>query len=186
MSLLIYSGLLYLLGISIILTLKPEIMFSKEGNWKEFGLGRSKAHYTWMPFWLFAILWAILSYVIILVIASHTGLGGVNVNTEVSVSNNTIEPENVSMKAMSPVPPNVPKKKPTSMEDMKKGYYTKDEIDKTIYEIKKNIILQGPIIAEFIVSDYLAKLFNYSYDSYQNMPVYSRPLYDDIEKTEIM
>jgi hypothetical protein len=143
MSLLIYSGLLYLLGISIILTLKPEIMFSKEGNWKEFGLGRSKAHYTWMPFWLFAILWAILSYVIILVIASHTGLGGVNVNTEVSVSNNTIEPENVSMKAMSPVPPNVPKKKPTSMEDMKKGYYILDT-NETMKNGSPKYIYLGP------------------------------------------
>ena len=66
MSLLIYSGLLYLFGISIILTLKPELMFSKEGIWKEFGLGR--ANRTWMPFWLFAIAWAILSYLIVLVI----------------------------------------------------------------------------------------------------------------------
>ena len=48
MSLLIYSGLLYLAGISIILILKPELMFAKDGTWKEFGLGRNKQKYTWM------------------------------------------------------------------------------------------------------------------------------------------
>jgi hypothetical protein len=143
MSLLIYSGLLYLLGISIVLTFKPEVMFTKEGNWKEFGLGRSKVRYTWMPFWLFAILWAILSYMIILVIASHTGLGGVNVNKEVSISNDTIEPENVSMKAMSPVPPNIPKKRPSSLEEMKKGYYILDTNETMKRGIPKYIYL-GP------------------------------------------
>jgi len=68
MSLLIYSGLLYLGGISIVLALKPDIMFSADGNWKEFGLGRSREKYTWFPFWLFAILWAMISYAIILII----------------------------------------------------------------------------------------------------------------------
>ncbi len=143
MSLLIYSGLLYLLGISIILTFKPEVMFTKEGNWKEFGLGRSKARYTWMPFWLFAILWAILSYLFVLIIASHTGLAGVTENTEISISKDTIEPENVSMKAMSPVPPNVPKKKPNSMGDMKKGYYILDTNETMKKGIPKYIYL-GP------------------------------------------
>ena len=66
MMLLIYSGLLYLLGISIILSIKPKLMFSKDGNWKEFGLGRHPDKYTWMPFWLFTIIWAILSYTIVL------------------------------------------------------------------------------------------------------------------------
>ena len=68
MYLLIYSGLLYLLGISIVLMLKPEIMFSADGKWKEFGIGRAKERYTWLPFWLFAIMWAIMSYMMVLVI----------------------------------------------------------------------------------------------------------------------
>jgi hypothetical protein len=67
MSLLIYAGLLYLAGISIILILKPDLMFGKDGTWKEFGLGRNKEKYTWLPFWLFAIIWSIVSYIIILV-----------------------------------------------------------------------------------------------------------------------
>lgn len=147
MSLLIYSGLLYLLGVSIILAFKPEIMFTKDGNWKEFGLGRSKARYTWMPFWLFAILWAILSYVIVLVIAGNTGLAGVSVNKEVSVATNIIEPENVSMKAMTPPRPNGSvksiQKKPTSTSEMKKGYYILDTNETMKRGIPKYIYL-GP------------------------------------------
>jgi len=143
MSLLIYSGLLYLLGISIILTFKPEVMFTKEGNWKEFGLGRSKLRYTWMPFWLFAILWAILSYLFVLIIASYTGLGGVTENTEISISKDTIEPENISMKAMSPVRQSSLKKKPNSMGDMKKGYYILDTNETMKKGIPKYIYL-GP------------------------------------------
>lgn len=142
MSLLIYSGLLYLLGISIVLAFKPEIMFTKEGNWKEFGLGRVKTRYTWLPFWLFAILWAILSYLIVLVIASHTGLAGVTANSEVPITTNTIEPENVSMKAMTPVR-SEPNKRPTTMGDMKNGYYILDTNETMKKGIPKYIYL-GP------------------------------------------
>ena len=119
MSLLIYSGLLYLLGISIILFYRPELMFTEDGNWKEFGLGRNRKQYTWLPFWLFAIMWAILSYIVVLVIASHM-IQPVAM-TEINVSAEMIEPVNVSTKA-----PTVPKKKPVSMNDMKSGYYILD------------------------------------------------------------
>ena len=148
MSLLIYSGLLYLLGVSVILALKPELMFSKDGNWKEFGIGRNHIKYTWMPFWLFAIIWAIISYLIVLVIASNTGLGGVTNNTEVSVANIQIEPENVVM-----VPNNKSqnKNKPSkfntnvmpSIEDMEKGYYLLDTNESIKRGIPKYVYL-GP------------------------------------------
>jgi hypothetical protein len=121
MSLLIYSGLLYLLGISIILFYRPELMFTEDGNWKEFGLGRNRKQYTWLPFWLFAIMWAILSYIVVLVIVSH--ITEPVAMTEINVSAEMIEPVNVSTKAMSA---NVPKKKPVSMNDMKSGYYILD------------------------------------------------------------
>lgn len=127
MSLLIYAGLLYLLGISVVLILKPELMFAKDGTWKEFGLGRNKYKYTWMPFWLFSIMWAIISYIIILVIASSTGLGGVSNNVDIPIQNEIIEPENVSMKSMTPVlSNNMSKKRPTSVDEMKPGYYILD------------------------------------------------------------
>ena len=121
MSLLIYAGLLYLLGISIVLMIKPEIMFSQDGNWKEFGLGRSKNRYTWMPFWLFSILWAILSYLLILIVASHTGIGGVKNNTDITIEHRVVEPQEISMKY-----PNMLKKKPRNNIDIEEGYYVID------------------------------------------------------------
>jgi hypothetical protein len=87
MSLLIYSGLLYLFGISIVLAFKPELMFSKDGNWKEFGIGRNREKYTWMPFWLFAIMWAILSYIMVLVFIG-TPMEEIN-GTNIPFSNNS-------------------------------------------------------------------------------------------------
>lgn len=148
MSLLIYSGLLYLIGISIILMLKPELMFSKDGAWKEFGLGRDKQTHTWLPFWLFAIMWAIISYIIILVIAGYTGLGGVTNNTanvinksdsskQLEIPEEVMEPEFVSTKSMTPV--SLGKKKT----DMQKGYYILD-MNETMKKGMPKYIYLGP------------------------------------------
>lgn len=145
MTLLIYSGLLYLIGISIILIKKPELMFAKDGSWKEFGLGRNKNKYTWLPFWLFAIMWAIISYIIVLAVASSTGLGGVSNNADIPVQNESIEPENISMKSMVPASLNVNgiKKKPNTANDMKPGYYILDTNETMKKGIPKYIYL-GP------------------------------------------
>ena len=142
MSLLIYSGLLYLVGISIVLAFKPECMFSKDGNWKEFGLGRNSAKYTWIPFWLFAILWAIVSYTIVLVIASNTGIAGVtNKEPVVNVQQDVIEPQNLSMKSMKPV--SFESAKPKSVNEMKKGYYILD-VNETVNKGIPKYIYLGP------------------------------------------
>jgi hypothetical protein len=61
---LIVAGLLYLTGIAVVLVLKPQYMFREDGRWKEFGIGRDPKNFTYMPFWLFAIIWAIMSYVL--------------------------------------------------------------------------------------------------------------------------
>lgn len=112
MSLLIYSGLLYLIGISVILAFKPLLMFSKDGKWKEFGIGRSRERYTWMPFWLFAIIWAIISYTIVLIIADR-GLNATNTTNEsmIDTENNMEELVNLTKKSKS------------SNKSIKKGYY---------------------------------------------------------------
>jgi hypothetical protein len=62
---LIVAGLLYLTGIAVILVIKPQYMFRKDGRWKEFGIGRDPESFTNVPFWLFAIIWAILSYILV-------------------------------------------------------------------------------------------------------------------------
>lgn len=38
-------------------------MFRDDGRWKEFGIGRDPEYFTYCPFWLFTIVWAIISYV---------------------------------------------------------------------------------------------------------------------------
>lgn len=119
-------------------------MFTKDGDWKEFGLGRNKDKYTWMPFWLFAVMWAMISYVIVLVIASNTGLGGVKNNADISLSAEEIEPENVSMKPMTPIASlNGPAKKKVSTNEMKSGYYILDTNETMKRGIPKYIYL-GP------------------------------------------
>jgi len=64
------AGLLYLVGVSAILVLKPTLMFTEEGDWKEFGIGRNVKTHTWMPFWFFAILWALTSYIVVIIVFS--------------------------------------------------------------------------------------------------------------------
>lgn len=144
MYLLISSGILYLIGISIVLMLKPELMFSADGKWKEFGIGRSKDKYTWLPFWLFAVMWAIISYMIVLVIASHTQLDVESVENNVSVmpTNDVILPENITTKSLEPTPITNSKKKITS-QNMKPGYYILNEAETMKKGVPKYIYL-GP------------------------------------------
>ena len=65
---LIVAGLIYLTGIAVILVIKPQYMFREDGRWKEFGIGRDPENFTHVPFWLFAIIWAIISYVTVTLI----------------------------------------------------------------------------------------------------------------------
>ncbi len=76
MRLLIFSGLLYLAGVALVLMLRPSLMFTEDGIWKEFGIGKNPNAYTWMPFWLFCILWSILSYLICVLLADSGVLPG--------------------------------------------------------------------------------------------------------------
>lgn len=76
MRLLIFSGILYLAGVAVVLILRPSLMFTDDGIWKEFGIGRSPNTHTWMPFWLFCILWAILSYLFCVLLADGGLLPG--------------------------------------------------------------------------------------------------------------
>ena len=137
-----YSGALYLIGISIILVLRPELMFSKEGTWKEFGLGRDKAKYTWMPFWLFSIIWAILSYMLVLMVAGSNGLPGVSV--ENSVETNYIERVStlpgLDEESLNNMSKTIRRKYST---DMKPGYYILDA-EETIKRGVPKYVFLGP------------------------------------------
>ena len=75
MERLLAAGLLYLIVVAIVLAIKPNMMFTKEGAWKEFGIGRNPATHTWMPFWLFATLWSLVSYIIVVLVFAVMGWG---------------------------------------------------------------------------------------------------------------
>ncbi len=100
-------------------------MFADNGKWKEFGLGRNNQYYTWMPFWLFAIMWAILSYLLVLIIASL--FGSSDDDKSISVSLEEIQPENITKKSLQPVLDesikSIKKKQSSAIGDMKPGYY---------------------------------------------------------------
>lgn len=119
----LFGGLLYLAGAVIILMIKPQLMFTEEGNWKEFGIGRNIRTHTWMPFWLFCILWALLSYALISVF-----IRAISANE----FNNTITNENISnlelrrnrgLRASMTVPPANNNKRRSAFGDFEPGYY---------------------------------------------------------------
>jgi hypothetical protein len=64
----IIAGAVYLIGVGVVLVLRPAFMFTPDGNWKEFGIGQRDDRYTPFPFWLFCLTWALLSYILILVL----------------------------------------------------------------------------------------------------------------------
>jgi hypothetical protein len=131
MKLLLYSGLLYLAGIAIVMVIRPTVMFRPDGTWKEFGIGRNPAYYTWLPFWLFAIVWAILSYLLVLLLAGANVLPGVNaVSNEGPVNGNlSSAPISSPLEAVNEVidleeaPPSVRRKVVRTVNEMKPGYY---------------------------------------------------------------
>jgi hypothetical protein len=57
-----WACLIYLVGVGIVLYIRPSSMFRPGGTWREFGLGDSESC-TLFPFWMFSIVWAIFSYV---------------------------------------------------------------------------------------------------------------------------
>ena len=63
MTVIVIAVAIYILGVAAVLFFRPSFMFSAQtGAWKEFGLSKSEA-FTLLPFWMFAVIWAIISYV---------------------------------------------------------------------------------------------------------------------------
>ena len=61
------AGIVYLTGISIVLAIRPSYMFTPDGLWKEFGIEKGN-EYTLCPFWLFCIVWALVSYFLVIAV----------------------------------------------------------------------------------------------------------------------
>ncbi len=87
----IISGVVYLVGVGIVLVVRPSFMFTPDGGWKEFGIGKNEDHYTPFPFWLFCIVLALVTYVIVvmLVPSSASSLANNSRNRNTNVRANT-------------------------------------------------------------------------------------------------
>jgi hypothetical protein len=105
MKLLIYAGILYLAGIGAMLLARPTLVFREDGSWKEFGVGRDPEYYTWMPFWLFAVLWAVMSYMLTLLLASANLLPGITTLEEQYSTGLTARQRRQAMSELDETPP---------------------------------------------------------------------------------
>ena len=124
---LLAAGILYLIVIAIILTIKPQFMFTDDGTWKEFGVGRNSGTHTWMPFWLFAILSALISYILIILIfcmfnldADGESVGPLPKQTRKTVIDEVVEvePDDVELEIIKP------KRRARAVpKEMEEGYY---------------------------------------------------------------
>jgi hypothetical protein len=140
MKQLLWSGLLYLVGVATLLVTKPSLMFTEEGHWKEFGIGRDERYYTWMPFWLFAIMWAIISYLIVSTVFGSAESVSINVSESVPVT---------SVESMTEV---VSQPKVKKANEMKPGYYVLDTEATAKKGIPKYIYL-GPEAPELVYNE---------------------------------
>jgi hypothetical protein len=123
---LLAAGIVYLIVIAIILTIKPAFMFTEDGTWKEFGIGRNPSTHTWMPFWLFAILSALVSYIGIILIFYIFNLNGEDIvpaptgkSKRMTVLDEVVdvEPEDVEIEVVKP------KRRARAAKEMEEGYY---------------------------------------------------------------
>lgn len=73
-----------MVGMATVLLIKPSFMFNSNGDWKEFGVGRNPATHTVLPVWLFAVLWALLSYVLVSLIFIAYKIPSSSVDIEVT------------------------------------------------------------------------------------------------------
>ena len=134
MRLLVFSGILYLAGVAIVLMLRPTLMFTADGVWKEFGIGKNEETHTWMPFWLFCVGWAILSYLLVVLLADSGILPGL------WVSHVEVDQQMVSQQQENMI--SVPKNKAMN-KGMKPGYYMLNTEGSGIEGVPKYIYL-GP------------------------------------------
>lgn len=71
--------ILYLLGIVVVLFLRPTVMFHPDGRWKEFDLQTETG--TLFPVWLFCIVWAVVCYFLVSLVVDDDDIGTLNIAT---------------------------------------------------------------------------------------------------------
>lgn len=150
MRVLLLSAILYLTGVALVLFLRPKLMFHPDGRWKEFGTGT--ADHTIFPFWLFCVLWGVLSYLITSLFVSEP-ISGAGISAPAAVAA-TVASQQLSLRETEPpedlVMPLPPKTRGRNYEsvaaeaaegNMKPGYYVLDPKGSGIDGIPKYIYI---------------------------------------------
>jgi hypothetical protein len=95
----VLSGIVYLLGVGVVLYTKPTLMFTPDGQWKEFGIGQREDRYSPFPFWLFCLVWAATSYILVTLVSgiqqnqnqNQKSIRRRNVSADIDYENNTYD-----------------------------------------------------------------------------------------------
>jgi hypothetical protein len=126
MRVLLYSAVLYLFGIALVLYFRPELMFKRNGQWKEFGVNGLET--TYFPFWLFCIIWAVVAHGLIRIFYSEADVSVVQ--SAATMASLTAQAHTSTTAAsLPPIPP--PASGPT--EEAAPGYY---KLDKALFKKK--------------------------------------------------
>jgi hypothetical protein len=126
----IIAGALYLIGVAVVLVLRPAFMFTPEGNWKEFGIGQRPDRYTPFPFWMFCLVWAVVAYSIVLLVQKLYG-------PMESANNNFGRRNNRRNNLVTPLPPPVREIIETPLEDAQDAIEEAVELPKGYYVLNK-------------------------------------------------
>ena len=114
-----YAIGIYILGIAVVLFIRPTSMFRAGGTWKEFGLS-TEGNYTVFPFWMFSLVWAVASFAVanmVQIFFASTAIRSLPSNTE---NNNFMQP--ISSVPPAPMPP-APMAAATGNTGRVPGYY---------------------------------------------------------------
>jgi hypothetical protein len=137
MNSLLWACVLYFGGIAAVLYFRPTLMFNKDGEWREFGFNHEEK--TIFPLWLFCIVWAIVSYLIVHSISRN------------NLRNQAILPiqSTATMSAATPFlisEPNRARRNNTSpVKEMQKGYYMLNTEGSSVDGVPKYVFIgTGP------------------------------------------
>ena len=119
----IFSGVLYLVGVAVVLVLRPTFMFDASGNWLEFGIGKPADKFTPFPFWMFCLTWALVSYAIVLVTCKFAFPGSMTPIATPSLPPLAVGPVPVPGLALEPTPLSQAAAAVHAAVELPKGYY---------------------------------------------------------------
>ena len=129
-----YAIGIYIVGIAVVLFVRPTSMFRPGGTWKEFGLS-TEGNFTVFPFWMFSLIWAVVSFAIanmFQIFFASTVLQSIAPSVE-SVAQNTntnigniIQP--ISSASPAVAAPTMPVSAPMTTSQRIPGYYVLESV----------------------------------------------------------